>query len=213
MLLKNPISWKSGFTVIHKLIGLTGNIATGKSHVAKRLRELGAIVIDADQLAREVVQPGQPALAEIVRVFGHDVLLPDGNLDRKKMAGIVFNDVAKLKQLEAITHPAVRELLWQRIRDGLQQGHVVIEVIRLFEGGYASQCDQVWVTHCSRAMQIERLMQSRGMTREEATRRVDAQPPQADKLAKADVVIDTSGTHDETDAQVDGAWQALVGCE
>ncbi len=147
-----------------KLIGLTGNIATGKSHVAKRLRELGAIVIDADQLAREVVQPGQPALDEIVRVFGKDVLMPDGSLDRKKMAGIVFYDTAKLKQLEAITHPAVRELLWQRIHEGLQHATVVIEVIRLFEGGYDSHCDQVWVTHCSRQSQIERLMHSRGMS-------------------------------------------------
>jgi dephospho-CoA kinase len=193
-----------------RLIGLTGNIATGKSHVAKRLRELGAIVIDADQLAREVVQPGQPALAEVVRVFGEDVLLPDGNLDRKKMAGIVFNDAAKLKQLEAITHPAVRVLLNLRIQEGLQQGHVVIEVIRLFEGGYAQQCDQVWVTHCPREAQIMRLMQSRGMTEAEATRRVDGQPSQADKLVKADVIIDTAGTHDDTNVQVDAAWRALV---
>jgi dephospho-CoA kinase len=189
---------------------LTGNIATGKSHVAKRLRELGAIVIDADQLAREVVQPGQPALAEIARVFGSDVLLPDGTLDRKKMAGIVFNDASRLKQLEAITHPAVRVLLNRRIAEGLQQGHVVIEVIRLFEGGYAEQCDQVWVTHCAREAQIQRLMHSRGMTLEEATRRVDAQPAQADKLAKADVIIDTTGTHDDTNLQVDAAWRALV---
>lgn len=194
----------------HKLIGLTGNIATGKSHVAKRLRELGAIVIDADQLAREVVQPGQPALNEIVRVFGDDVLLPDGSLDRQKMAGIVFNDVAQLRKLEAITHPAVRALLNQRIQEGLQRGTVVIEVIRLFEGGYDKQCDQVWVTHCSRAAQIERLIHSRNMTEAEAIRRVDAQPAQADKLAKADVVIDTAGTHDETNAQVDAAWRALV---
>lgn len=195
---------------MHKLIGLTGNIATGKSHVAKRLRDLGATVIDADQLAREVVQPGQPALADIARMFGEDVLLPDGTLDRKKMAVIVFNDAAKLKQLEAITHPAVRVLLLQRMNDTLQHGHVVIEVIRLFEGGYAERCDQVWVTHCSRAAQIARLMHSRGMTLEEATRRVDAQPAQADKLAQADVIIDTSGTHDETDAQVDTAWRALI---
>jgi dephospho-CoA kinase len=193
-----------------KLIGLTGNIATGKSHVAKRLRELGAMVIDADQLAREVVQPGQPALVEIARVFGSEVLLPDGTLDRKMMACIVFNDAAKLKQLEAITHPAVRVLLNERIEAGLQQSHVVIEVIRLFEGGYAQQCDQVWVTHCPREAQIERLMHSRGMTLEEATRRVDAQPAQADKLAKADVIIDTAGSHDQTNAQVDKAWRAFI---
>jgi dephospho-CoA kinase len=193
-----------------KLIGLTGNIATGKSHVAKRLRELGATVIDADQLAREVVQPGQPALDEIARVFGSEVLLPDGTLDRKKMAGIVFNDASQLRKLEAITHPAVRVLLNQRMEDGLQHSHVVIEVIRLFEGGYAQQCDQVWVTHCPREAQIERLMHSRGMTLEEATRRVDAQPAQADKLAQADVIIDTAGSHDQTHAQVDKAWRAFI---
>jgi dephospho-CoA kinase len=189
---------------------LTGNIATGKSHVAKRLRELGAIVIDADQLAREVVEPGKPALDEIARVFGNEVLLPDGSLDRRKMAGIVFNDAAQLRKLEAITHPAVRVLLLQRMQDGLQRGHVVIEVIRLFEGGYDQQCDQVWVTHCSRDDQIARLMHSRGMTETEAIRRVDAQPAQAGKLAKADVIIDTAGTHDDTNAQVDAAWRALT---
>ncbi len=178
--------------------------------MAKRLRELGAIVIDADQLAREVVQPGQPALAEIARVFGDEVLLPDGALARKKMAGIVFSDAAKLRQLEAITHPAVRVLLLQRMSEALRCGHVVIEVIRLFEGGYAKQCDQVWVTHCSREAQIERLMRSRGMTQAEAIRRIDAQPPQADKLAQADVVIDTTGTHDETNVQVDAAWRAFI---
>ncbi len=191
------------------LVGLTGNIATGKSEVAKRLRELGAVVIDADQLAREVVEPGTPALAEIARVFGQDVLLPDGALDRKKMAGIVFNDPAKLKQLEAITHPAVRVLLWQRIDAAPADRAVVIEVIRLFEGGYAQQCDQIWVTHCPRPMQIERLVQGRGLTMAEATRRVDAQAPQTDKVARADVVIDTSKTLEDTRRQVDAAWDAL----
>jgi dephospho-CoA kinase len=171
------------------------------------LRELGAHVIDADQLAREVVEPGQPALAEIVHVFGDDVLLPDGGLDRKRMAGIVFADKAKLKQLEAITHPAVRQLLWQRIAEAPSDAVVVIEVIRLIEGGYADTCDQVWVTDCPREMQIARLMQSRGMSEAEAIRRVDAQPPQADKVARADVVIDTSGSLDDTRRQVEAAWQ------
>jgi dephospho-CoA kinase len=191
------------------LIGLTGNIATGKSEVAKRLREWGAVIIDADQLARDVVEPGTPALAEIVRVFGPGVILPDGALDRRKMAGIVFNDAAKLKQLEAITHPAVRVLLWQRIDAAPADKVVVIEVIRLFEGGYAQQCDQVWVTHCPRHMQIARLVQGRGLTKAEAARRVDAQAPQTEKIARADVVIDTSKTLADTRRQVDVAWDAL----
>lgn len=193
------------------MIGLTGNIATGKSEVARMLRELGAHVIDADQLAREVVEPGQPALAEIVRGFGDDVLLPNGVLDRKKMAGIVFGDKTKLKQLEAITHPAVRELLWQRIRDAPATAIVVIEVIRLIEGGYADKCDQVWVTHCPREMQIARLMQSRGMSEAEATQRVDAQPPQAEKVARADVVIDTTGSLEDTRRRVEKAWRIFIG--
>jgi dephospho-CoA kinase len=192
------------------LIGLTGNIATGKSEVARMLRELGAHVIDADQLAREVVEPGQPALAEIARVFGDEVLLPGGVLDRKKMASIVFNDPASLKQLEAITHPAVRVLLWQRLADAPTDAVTVIEVIRLFEGGYADQCDQVWVTDCPREVQIARLMQSRGMSEAEATQRVDAQPSQAGKVARADVVIDTSGSLDDTRRQVEEAWRRVI---
>lgn len=192
------------------LLGLTGNIATGKSEVARMLRELGAHVIDADQVAREVVEPGTPALAEIVRVFGDDVLLSTGSLDRKKMAGIVFSDKAKLKRLEAITHPAVRVELNKRIEAAPRDAVVVIEVIRLFEGGYAERCDQVWVTDCPRDMQIARLMTSRTMTEAEAIQRVDAQPPQADKVAKADVVIDTSISLDDTHRQVARAWRGSV---
>jgi dephospho-CoA kinase len=194
-----------------KLIGLTGNIATGKSEVARMLRELSATVIDADVLARKVVEPGRPALAEITRVFGSDMLLPSGALDRKKLAGIVFGDKAKLKQLEAITHPAVRVELNKRIDEAPRDAVVVIEVIRLFEGGYAERCDQVWVTDCPRQMQIARLMTSRAMTEAEAIQRVDAQPSQADKVARADVVIDTSRSLAETKRQVDAAWRKTTG--
>lgn len=194
------------------LIGLTGNIATGKSEVARMLRGLGAHVIDADQLAREVVQPGQPALAEIVRAFGPQALLPSGELDRKRMAGIVFSDPAKLRQLEAITHPAVRALLWARIHDAPKDAIVVIEVIRLFEGGYAERCDQVWVTDCPRETQIARLVASRGMSEAEAARRVDAQPPQADKVARADAVIDTSDSLEDTHRQVVDLWDRASRC-
>jgi dephospho-CoA kinase len=191
------------------LIGLTGNIATGKSQVARTLRELGAVVIDADELAREAVRPGQPALDEIARVFGSEALLPSGELDRRHMARIVFNDPIRLRQLEAITHPAVRALLWERIHGSPPDSVVVIEVIRLFEGGYAEYCDQVWVTHCPRDMQIARLVGSRGLSEAEAVRRVDAQPPQADKVARADVVIDTSGSIADSRRRVLDAWKHL----
>lgn len=192
------------------LIGLTGNIATGKSEVARMLHDLGAVVIDADQVAREVVEPGQPALAEIARVFGTDLLLPSGELDRRKMARLVFNDPEKLQRLEAITHPAVREVMWQKIRAQAEEAIVVIEVIKLFESDWAHHCDEVWVTHCPPEMQIERLMHGRNLTETEAYARVSAQPPQHDKLKKADVIIDTSGNLEHTRQQVIAAWNRLI---
>lgn len=190
------------------LIGLTGNIATGKSTVARMLRELGAVVIDADQVAREVVRPGQPTLEEIARAFGPGVLLPNGELDRPQMARLVFGDPDRLKQLEAIVHPAVREAMWRAIRAQPDDAVVVIEVIKLFESGWARECDQVWVTHCPPEMQVARLVSDRGLSPAEARARVEAQNPQADKLARADVVIDTSGSLEETRRQVEAAWMA-----
>lgn len=190
------------------LIGLTGNIATGKSEVARMLRRLGAVVIDADQIAREIVQPGRPALTEIVRAFGADILLPNGELDRKKLARIVFSDPRKLQQLEAITHPAVRQVMGELIAAQPADAVVVLEVIKLFESGWACQCDEVWVTHCPKEMQIARLMRDRGLSEAEARARVAAQNPQADKLARADLVIDTSGSLEYTRQQVEAAWRA-----
>lgn len=190
------------------LIGLTGNIATGKSAVARMLRELGAVVVDADRIARDVVRPGQPALDEIVRTFGPEVLLPNGELDRPKMARLVFGDPDQLKRLEAIIHPVVREAMQRAIRAQPDDAVVVIEVIKLFESGWARVCDQVWVTHCPPEMQVARLVKYRGLSPEEARARVEAQNPQAEKLACADVVIDTSGSLEETRRQVIAAWQA-----
>ncbi|MCS7056373.1 MAG: dephospho-CoA kinase [Thermoflexales bacterium] len=190
------------------LIGLTGNIATGKSAVAHMLRELGAVVIDADRIARDVVRPGQPTLDAIVRAFGPEVLLPNGELDRPKMARLVFSDPDKLKQLEAIVHPAVREAMQREIQAQPDDAVVVIEVIKLFESGWARLCDQVWVTHCPPQMQVERLVKYRGLSPEEARARVEAQNPQAEKLSRADVIIDTSGSLEETRRQVVAAWQA-----
>lgn len=192
------------------LIGLTGNIATGKSEVARMLRDLGAVVIDADRVARDVVQPGQSALAEIARVFGNGVLLPNGELDRRKMARLVFNDPDKLEQLERITHPAVREAMWGRIHAQPENAAVVIEVIKLFESDWAHHCDEVWVTDCPAEMQIERLMRDRGLAEAEARARVNAQTSQVGKRERADVVIDTSGNLEHTRRQVEAAWQAAI---
>ncbi|MDW8395904.1 MAG: dephospho-CoA kinase [Anaerolineae bacterium] len=192
------------------VIGLTGNIATGKSTVAELLRARGAFVINADQLARAAVAPGTPALAQIVAQFGSGVLLPDGALDRRALGQLVFSDPAKLRQLEAIVHPVVRASIAQHMAEAPPDGIVVLEVIRLFEGGLDELCDEVWVTHCPPEIQLQRLTQLRGLTEQEAAQRIAAQTPQADKLARANVVIDTSGSLTETERQVQAAWQRLT---
>ena len=191
------------------LIGLTGNIATGKSTVAHALRDLGATVIDADQAARVVVAKGRPALGAIVKSFGAAILQADGELNRAALGKVVFNDAARLHQLEAIVHPAVRVEMERQLAVLPADSVAVIEVIKLFESGWADRCDEVWVTHCTPEEQVARLIGSRGMSEADARARVAAQNPQADKLARADVVIDTSGTHEVTRAQVAREWRRL----
>jgi len=191
-------------------LGLTGNIATGKSTVAHMLRELGAYVIDADQVAREVVEPGQPTLAAVVAQFGEAVLRPDGSLDRKALGAIVFNNKEKLRQLEGVMQPGIRQALQAAIDHAPSQQVVVIEAIRLIEGGWDKQCDSLWVTTCPAALQVARLMQSRGLSRAEAEARVQAQNPQAEKLARADVIIDTSNGIDDTNRQTLAAWSKVI---
>lgn len=191
------------------VIGLTGNIGTGKSAVLAMLRDLGADTIDADAVAHEVMRPGQPAHTGIVQAFGSDILAADGTIDRARLGAIVFRDAAALAQLEGIVHPAVFARMQTLVR-GSRQPVVVIEAIKLLEAGYSiTLCDVIWVVTSPRAQQISRLMQSRHLSQAEAELRIDAQPPQADKVRRADVVIDNSGTLDETRQQVEAAWQCL----
>jgi dephospho-CoA kinase len=193
-----------------RIIGLTGNIATGKSAVRIMLEALGATAIDADAVARDVVQPGQPALTLIVDEFGPAVLNANGTLNRQQLGDIVFGDPEKLKALEAITHPAVRAAIRTRIQLLPPEAIVVLEMIKLFESGWSAQCAEVWVTHCPEALQRERLMQGRNMTDAAARARIAAQQPQAEKLARADVAIDTSGTLEDTRSQVLAAWDRFL---
>ncbi|MER3543357.1 MAG: dephospho-CoA kinase [Chloroflexota bacterium] len=190
------------------VIGLTGNIGTGKSTVTRMLADLGATVIDADALAHEVIAPGTPGWHQVVDAFGPEVVAADGAIDRARLAAIVFSDPAALARLEAIIHPLVIQEADRRIR-AIGRGVVVIEAIKLIESGMYRDCDALWVVTARPEQQLERLVRERGMSAAEVQRRMAAQPPQSEKVALADVVIDNSGTPEETRAQVEAAWGAL----
>jgi len=192
------------------LIGLTGNIGTGKSTVAGMLADLGAEVIDADRVAHQVMRAGTSTHAAIVDAFGVEVLDPAGEIDRKRLGAIVFADPAALARLEALVHPPTLQETAERISASAAPA-VVIEAIKLIEAGMAAGCDSVWVVTCRPEQQIERITRSRSLSRAEAEQRAGAQPPQAEKVAHADVVIDNSGSLAETRAQVRAAWERLVG--
>jgi dephospho-CoA kinase len=194
------------------LVGLTGGIATGKSTVAQTLRRLGAEVIDADQLARDVVAPGEPALAEIVREFG-DVRQADGTLDRKKLGAIVFNDPARRKRLEAITHPAIRDRFLARLQALQEQGFeglVFFDAPVMIESGNYRNMDRLVVVFTDEATQRARLTARDGMTAEEAARRMATQMAVVEKAKLADYVIDNRGDRAATEARTREVFQALL---
>ena len=191
------------------VIGLTGNIGTGKSTVMGMLAELGAIGIDADKVAHDVVMPGEPAYALVVAEFGPEIAPNEGPIDRARLGQIVFSDPAALARLEAIVHPAVSERISRLVADALAPV-VVIEAIKLLEAGLSVQlCNEIWVVTAPRSEQIQRLMTTRGLSTQEAILRIDAQPPQEEKVARADVVIDNSGNLANVRRQVEQAWQSL----
>jgi len=190
------------------IIGLTGNIACGKSQVAAMLQELGAELIDADRVAHELLEPDTDEYTRIVERFGREILQPSGAIDRRKLGAIVFADAQALRDLEQILHPGVRPRIRARFA-AAQRPVVVVEAIKLLEVGLYLETDAVWVVTADRDTQIERLMETRGLTRAEAETRVDAQPPQSEKVARADVVIDNSGDLAHTREQVVAAWEAV----
>jgi dephospho-CoA kinase len=195
------------------VIGLTGGIAAGKSAVAARLAELGAVIVDADQLARDVVRPGSPALAEIARRFGDGVLAADGTLDRARLADIVFADADARSELNAIVHPAVRERYDEVVTEAFGRDSnaiVVYDVPLLAEARAASEFSSVIVVDAPADVRLERLVTLRGMEPEAARARISAQMSDADRLALADEVIDASGTLEHTREQVDSLWSRLV---
>ncbi len=191
-------------------IGLTGGIATGKSTVAKLLTERGAILIDLDKIAREVVEPGQPALRAIAERFGQAVLRPDGSLDRKKLGSIVFSDSAERKALEEITHPAIRAVMKERMsRSETEEPDrlVVVDVPLLYESKLESYFDRVMVVYLPREKQLSRLIERDGLSREEAEKRLAAQMDIEEKKVRADVLIDNGGTPEETSLQIERFWR------
>ncbi|MCX7681423.1 MAG: dephospho-CoA kinase [Anaerolineae bacterium] len=191
------------------LIGLTGNIGTGKSTVARMLAELGAEVVDADQVAHQVMRAGTPVHSAIVEAFGPQVLAADGEIDRRRLGAIVFADAEALARLEQLVHPATVAAIAQRIAAS-SAPVVVVEAIKLIEAGMADAYDSLWVTICRPEQQLQRLMAARNLSEAEARLRIQAQPPQEEKIARADVVIDNSGSLEQTRAQVRRAWARLI---
>ena len=191
-------------------VGLTGGIASGKSTVSSILRELGAVVIDADQLARDVVAAGTPGLAAVVEEFGPGVLADDGALDRAAVAKIVFADDAARKRLEGIIHPLVFEGI-QRLEEEAPEGAVVVHDIPLLaESGRAGTFDAVIVVDADPGAQVDRMVRDRGWTREEAESRMGAQASREDRTSIATHVIDNTGTLDTLREQVEKVYAELA---
>ena len=184
-----------------KIIGLTGGIASGKSIVASVFRELGAIILDADQIARLVVLPHQPAWEDIVEFFGPQVVNEDESLDRAKIGEIVYNNPDSLKELNRITHPRIMQYYkdeMRRIKLEQPDAIVILEVPLLYETNMDKLCQQVVVVYVDRETQIKRLMKRDKMSYEDAVRRINAQMPMDEKVRRADFVIDNRGSMEET---------------
>ncbi len=191
-----------------QVIGLTGNIATGKSAVMRLAAEQGALTIDADRVVHDLLDGDAAIQIAVAEAFGPAVRRADGRIDRAALGRLVFGNPAALRRLEGLLHPAARAEIARRVT-AAEAPVVMIEAIKLLEGPLAAVCDQVWVTTCARATQLERLRVCRGLDEAAAVARVDAQSPQEEKIARADVVIYTDGPLSATEEQFMAAWRAL----
>lgn len=195
------------------VIGLTGGIASGKSTVSALLKEKGAAIIDADKIAREIMTKCKPAWHEVVDYFGDEILNEDKNdIDRKKLADIVFSDKAKLEVLNSITHPKIIEEIKRQVEEYKKAGKkiIVIDAALLIEAGLNKIVDEVWVVAVNEEVQLQRLMtREKGITKDEAVKRIKSQMPLTEKLKFADRVIDNNSTIEETKNQVDKIWTKI----
>jgi dephospho-CoA kinase len=196
-----------------RVIGLTGGIATGKSTVARFFADRGIPVIDADQLARDAVLPGSPALDRIVSLFGREMLTHGGLLDRKRLGALIFSDVEKRRQLEGILHPEIRRLAEERISQAAEAGHqrLIYMAPLLIEAGATGRVDDLWVVTVRPEIQLERLMRRDGISREQAERLIGSQMPLSEKERCGSVVIDNSGTETQTRLVLETVWANETG--
>jgi dephospho-CoA kinase len=197
------------------LVGLTGNIASGKSTVSQMLSERGATIIDADLLARQAVEPGTPGYERIVERWGDAVLAPDGHLDRAALRSIVFSNPEELERLNAIVHPAVEQMRDRLVGEALERGDriVVCDIPLLFERHLGENFDRIILVDAPRPLRLERLVRDRGLRETEAMEMITAQMPAELKRARADIVIDNDGTLAHLEQQVAAAWATLLQAE
>jgi len=194
------------------VIGLTGSIGTGKSEAARYLAQLGAEVIDADQVGHEVYTPQSEAWHNVVGAFGKEILYSNGEIDRKKLGAIVFSNPDQLSCLNQIMHPLMARMVAEKIEDLRGQGVevAVVEAALLFEAGWDSLVEEVWVTDSSEDLVIQRLSERNGLTQEEARKRISSQMDRSERLSRTDLVIDNSGDIAAMESTIDEMWERRV---
>lgn len=195
-----------------KVIGLTGGIASGKSTISMLLKNRGAVIIDADEIAREIITPGKPAWRAVIEHFGRDILMDEKNIDRKKLGRIVFSDRKLLETLNGITHPAIVREIKERLEHYRKENAkvVVVDAALLLETGINSLVDEVWVVAVDEKTQLKRLLdREKNMSLEEAMNRIMAQMTLDEKIKMADKIIDNSGSIEETEQQIDELWREI----
>ncbi len=192
------------------IIGLTGGIASGKSTVSAYLAELGAIIIDADKIAHEIMEKGKPAYRKIIEAFGREILAANGEIDRSRLGKIVFNDREKKRLLEEITHPQIIKEMREKIEENRGQNKIIVlDVPLLFEAGLEKMVDESWLVYVDRETQLERLMARDGLSYQEANKRIKSQLSLEKKRELADFIIDNRGNLEELKREVFFKWREI----